>query len=94
MTTEYNCLHDLVLLGDFSFANELHDCMNTCIYNMFNAKSHEEANYWEEELNRCVKEFKMLREEKEEHEVSTSYRVIIKGLHSKGINVSLVSRRK
>ncbi|AIK37722.1 hypothetical protein BG07_4056 [Bacillus pseudomycoides] len=94
MPTEYNSLHDLVLLGDFAFANELHDCMNTCIYNMFNAKSHEEANYWEEELNRCVKEFKMLREEKEEHEVSKSYRVIIKGLHSKGINVSLVSRRK
>lgn len=64
---------------------------------MFNAKSHEEANYWEEELNRCVKEFKMLREEQEEQEeqeVSKSYRVIIKGLHSNGINVSLVSRRK
>ncbi|MCI0764679.1 hypothetical protein [Bacillus sp. TL12] len=91
MTTEYNCLHDLVLLGDFSFANELHDCMNTCIYNMFNAKSHEEANYWEEELNRCVKEFKMLREE---HEVTKSYRVIIKGSLSKGVNASLVSRRK
>ncbi|MBC6971947.1 hypothetical protein H9I32_05735 [Bacillus sp. Xin] len=94
MTTEYNCLHNLVLLGDFSFANELHDCMNTCIYNMFNAKSHKEANYWEEELNRCVKEFKMLREEKEEHEVSKSYSVIIKGPRSKDVNASLVSRRK
>ncbi|PED09089.1 hypothetical protein [Bacillus pseudomycoides] len=94
MTTKYNRLHDLVLPGDFSFANKLHECMTTCIYNMFNAKSNEEANYWEEELNRCTNEFKMLREEKEEHEVSKSYRVIIKGLHSKGINVSLVSRRK
>ncbi|PFI24034.1 hypothetical protein [Bacillus cereus] len=94
MTTKYNRLHDLVLPGDFSFANKLHDCMVACIHNMFNAQTIEEANRWEEELDRCTKEFQMLRETKAEHEVSKSYRVIIKGLHAKGINASLVTRRK
>ncbi|MDP7980126.1 hypothetical protein [Bacillus multifaciens] len=94
MTHKYERLHDLVLLGDFSFANELHDCMNTCIYNMFNAKSAEESNRWEEELDRCMKEFKMLRDAKEEHEVSKSHRVVIKGLQANGVNASLVKRRK
>ncbi|HEK9100177.1 hypothetical protein KFD70_11775 [Bacillus pfraonensis] len=94
MTAKYNRLHDLVLPGDFSFANKLHDCMIACINNMFNAKSVEESNRWEDELNRCAEEFKMLRDAKEEHEVSKSYRVIIKGLQAKGVNVSLVTRRK
>ncbi len=61
MKNEYNRLHDLVLPGDFSFANKLHDCMISCIHNMFNAKSLEESSRWEKELDRCAKEFQMLR---------------------------------
>ncbi|MFJ8529664.1 hypothetical protein [Bacillus sp. NPDC094106] len=94
MTTKNNRLHDLVLLGDFSFANKLQNCMAACVHNMFNAKSIEEANRWENELNRCTKEFKMLREAKEEHEVSKSYRVIITDLRARGVKASLVTRNK
>lgn len=94
MKVECNRLFDLVLPGDFAFANELHNCMVTCIHNMFNAGSLNEANHWEKELNRCAKEFKSLRNEKEDHDVSKSYRVVVKSLQEQGINASLVSRRK
>ncbi|NKW92563.1 MULTISPECIES: hypothetical protein [Bacillus cereus group] len=94
MKVECNRLFDLVLPGDFVFANELHNCMVTCIHNMFNAGSLDEANHWEKELNRCAKEFKSLRNEKEDHDVSKSYRVVVKGLQGQGINASVVSRRK
>ncbi|PGT60343.1 hypothetical protein COD86_29790 [Bacillus cereus] len=94
MTYKYDRLHDLVLPGDFSFANELHNCMVACIHSMFTAKSAEESNYWEEELERCMKEFKMLRDTKEEHEASMSYRVVIRDLRARGVNASLVTRKK
>ncbi|MEH7042094.1 hypothetical protein V7055_01245 [Bacillus thuringiensis] len=94
MKSECNRLFDLVLPGDFAFANELHNCMVTCIHNMFNAGSLDEANHWEMELNRCTQEFKSLRNAKEEHEISKSYRVVIKRFQEKGINASLVSRKK
>jgi hypothetical protein len=94
MKSECNRLFDLVLPGDFTFANELHNCMVTCIHNMFNAGSLDEADHWEKELNRCTQEFKSLRNAKEEHEISKSYRVVIKRFQEKGINASLVSRKK
>lgn len=94
MNDKYDCLHDLVLPGDFSFADKLHNCMVACVHNMFNAESTEESNHWEEELERCMKEFKMLRDTKEEHEASMSYRVVIKDLRARGVNASLVTRRK
>ncbi|PEJ82977.1 hypothetical protein [Bacillus toyonensis] len=94
MKVECNRLFDLVLPGDFAFANELHNCMVTCIHNMFNAGSLDEANHWEKELNRCAKEFKSLRNEKEDHDVSKSYRVVVKSLQGQEINASVVSRRK
>ncbi|ALL23623.1 hypothetical protein ABEX41_12850 [Bacillus tropicus] len=94
MKAESNRLFDLVLPGDFSFANELHNCMMTCIHNMFNAGSLDEADHWEKELNRCAKEFKSIRKAREEHDVSKSYRVVVKKLQGKGINASVVSRRK
>ena len=68
--------------------------MVACIHNMFHAKSAEESNHWEEELERCMKEFKMLRDTKEEHEASMSYRVVIKDLRARGVNASLVTRKK
>lgn len=94
MNDKNDCLHDLVLPGDFSFADKLHNCMVACVHNMFNAESTEESNRWEEELERCMKEFKMLRDTKEEHEASMSYRVVIKDLRTRGVNASLVTRRK
>ncbi|PEX97780.1 hypothetical protein CN465_06075 [Bacillus cereus] len=94
MNDKYDCLHDLVLPGDFSFADKLHNCMVACVHNMFNAESIEESNHWEEELERCMREFKMLRDTKEEHEASMSYRVVIKDLRARGVNASLVRRRK
>ena len=94
MNDKYDCLHDLVLPGDFSFADKLHNCMVACVHNMFNAESTEESNRWEEELERCMKEFKMLRDTKEKHEASMSYRVVIKDLRTRGVNASLVRRRK
>lgn len=94
MNDKYDCLHDLVLPGDFSFADKLHNCMVACVHNMFNAESTEESNRWEEELERCMKEFKILRDTKEEHEASMSYRVVIKDLRTRGVNASLVRRRK
>ncbi|EJS54389.1 hypothetical protein IC9_01722 [Bacillus toyonensis] len=94
MNDKYDCLHDLVLPGDFSFADKLHNCMFACVHNMFHAESTEESNRWEEELERCMKEFKMLRDTKEEHEASMSYRVVIKDLRARGVNASLVTRRK
>ncbi|HGH7175497.1 TPA: hypothetical protein ACJMKJ_003043 [Bacillus wiedmannii] len=94
MKVESNCLFDLVLPGDFSFANELHNCMMTCIHNMFNAGSLDEADHWEKELNRCAKEFRSIRNAREEHDVSKSYRVVVKKLQGKGINASVVSRKK
>ncbi|QFX99700.1 hypothetical protein GE376_10540 [Bacillus cereus] len=94
MKVECNRLFDLVLPGDFVFANELHNCMVTCIHNMFNAGSLDEADHWEKELNRCAKEFKSLRNEKEDHDVSKSYRVVVKSLQGQWINASVVSRRK
>ncbi|QDZ73463.1 hypothetical protein [Bacillus cereus] len=94
MKVECNRLFDLVLPGDFAFVNELHNCMVTCIHNMFNAGSLDEADHWEKELNRCAKEFKSLRNEKEDHDLSKSYRVVVKSLQEQGINASVVSRRK
>ncbi|EJP93292.1 hypothetical protein IC1_01154 [Bacillus cereus VD022] len=35
MNDKNNRLHDLVLPGDFSFANKLRNCMSECIHNMF-----------------------------------------------------------
>ncbi|MBZ4225781.1 hypothetical protein LAE98_27685 [Bacillus wiedmannii] len=94
MNDKNNRLHDLVLPGDFSFADKLHNCMVACVHNMFNAESTEESNHWEEELERCMKEFKMLRDTKEEHEAAMSYRVVIKDLRARRVNASLVRRRK
>lgn len=94
MKVECNRLFDLVLPGDFAFANELHNCMMTCIHNMFNAGSLDEVDNWEKELNRCAKEFKSIRNAREEHDVLMSYRVVVKKLQGKGINASVVSRRK
>lgn len=94
MNDKNNRLHDLVLPGDFSFANRLHNCMDACIHKMFNAESTEESNQWEEELERCIREFKMLRDTKEEHEASMSYRIVIKDLKARGVNASLVTCRK
>lgn len=94
MKTQYNRLAELVLPKDLELANKLHDCMVKYVHNIFNAKSKEEADRWDEELIRCSKDFMKLREEKEEHEVSKSYRVIIKDFRARGINVSLVTRRK
>ncbi|MEM5631658.1 hypothetical protein AAHH69_19250 [Bacillus toyonensis] len=94
MKSECNRLFDLVLPGDFAFANELHNCMVTCIHNMFNAGSLEEVNHWEKELNRCAKEFKSLRNEKEDHDVSKSYQCSCEKPSRAGVNASLVSRRK
>ncbi|PFE62818.1 hypothetical protein CN316_24725 [Bacillus cereus] len=94
MKVESNRLFDLVLPGDFSFANELHNCMMTCIHNMFNAGSLDEADHWEKELNRCAKEFKSIRNAREEHDVLKSYRVVVKNPRGKGIDASLVSRGK
>ncbi|MED4685704.1 hypothetical protein SAMN04487920_104311 [Bacillus mycoides] len=94
MKVESNRLFDLVLPGDFAFASELQNCMMTCIHNMFNAGSLDEANHWEKELNRCSKEFKSIRNAREEHDVLKSYRVVVKKLQGKGINASVVSRRK
>lgn len=94
MNDKYNCLHDLVLPGDFSFADKLHNCMVACVHNMFHAESTEESNRWEKELERCMEEFEMLRDTKEEHEASMSYRVVIKDLRARGVNASLVTRRK
>ncbi|MDC7726404.1 hypothetical protein [Bacillus cereus] len=94
MKVECNRLFDLVLPGDFAFANELHNCMVTCVHNMFNAGSLGEVDHWEKELNRCAKEFKILRDTKEEHDISKSYRVVVKSLQGQGINSSLVSRKK
>ncbi|PEA23115.1 hypothetical protein CON40_01615 [Bacillus cereus] len=94
MKVECNRLFDLVLPGDFSFANELHNCMVTCIHNMFNADSLDEADRWEKELIRCAKEFKSIRNAREKHDVLKSYRVVVKNLQGKGIDVSLVSRGK
>lgn len=94
MKAECNRLFDLVLPGDFAFANELHNCMATCIHNMFNAESLEEASRWEKELNRCAKEFKILRDTKEEHDISQSYRVVIRGLADKEIVKTIASYRK
>lgn len=68
--------------------------MVTCLHNLFNAESLDEANRWEMELNRCTQEFRSLRNAKEDHEISKSYRVVIKRLQEKGINASLVSRKK
>ncbi|OJD64423.1 hypothetical protein [Bacillus sp. NH11B] len=94
MKVDCNRLFDLVLPGDFAFANELHNCMMTCIHNMFNASSLDEADHWEKELNRCAKEFKSIRNAREEHDVLKSNRVVVKKLQGKGINASLVSCRK
>ncbi|MDI6529673.1 hypothetical protein [Bacillus mycoides] len=94
MNDKYDCLHDLVLPGDFSFADKLHNCMVACVHNMFHAESIEESNRWEEELERCMKEFKMLRDTKEEHETSMSYRVVIKDLRARRVNALLVTRGK
>ncbi|ACK89746.1 hypothetical protein BCAH820_0560 [Bacillus cereus AH820] len=94
MKTQYNRLTELVLPKDFELANKLHDCMVTYVHNIFNAKSKEEADRWDEELIRCSKDFMKLREEKQDYEASKSYRVIIKGFREQGINASLVTRRK
>ncbi|EMA6341715.1 hypothetical protein U3450_000568 [Bacillus cytotoxicus] len=94
MKTQYNRLTDLALPKDVELANELHDCMVTCLYNMFNAQTKEEADRWDKELIRCSKDFMHLREAKEEHEVSKSYRVIITDFRARGINASLVTRKK
>jgi hypothetical protein len=94
MKTEYNRLTELVLPKDLEFAKELHDCMATCVYNMFNAQTKEESDRWDKELIRCSKDFMKLRAAKQDYEASKSYRVIIKDFRARGINVSLVTRRK
>ncbi|OFD37091.1 hypothetical protein [Bacillus mycoides] len=94
MKTEYNRLTELVLSKDLELANELHDCMATCVYNMFNAQTKEEADRWDKELIRCSKDFIKLREAKRDYEASKSYRVVIKGFRARGVNATLVIRRK
>ncbi|EJS72928.1 hypothetical protein [Bacillus cereus] len=94
MKTEYNRLTELVLLKDLELANELHDCMVTCVHNLFNAQTKEEADRWDKELIRCSKDFMKLREARQDYEASKSYRVVIKDFRERGINVSLVTRRK
>ncbi|MCC2473558.1 hypothetical protein LKL98_21290 [Bacillus pacificus] len=94
MKTQYNRLAELVLPKDLEFANELHDCMVTCVHNVFNAQTKEEADRWDEELIRCSKDFMKLREAKQDYEASKSYRVIITDFRARGINASLVTRKK
>ncbi|SME22451.1 hypothetical protein BACERE00183_02361 [Bacillus cereus] len=94
MKNQYNRLAELVLPKDLELANELHDCMVTCVHNLFNAQTKEEADRWDKELIRCSKDFMKLREAKQDYEASKSYRVIIKGFRERGINASLVTRRK
>ncbi|GAB6423280.1 hypothetical protein bcgnr5372_27830 [Bacillus luti] len=94
MKTQYNRLTELVLPKDLELANELHDCMVTCVHNLFNAQTKEEADRWDKELIRCSNDFMKLREAKQDYEASKSYRVIIKGFRERGINASLVTRRK
>ncbi|MGO5005164.1 hypothetical protein [Bacillus wiedmannii] len=93
MKTQYNRLAELVLPRDLELANELHDCMVTCVYNVFNAQTKEEADRWDEELIRCSKDFMKLREAKQDYEASKSYRVIITDFRARGINASLVTRK-
>ncbi|HEF5238944.1 hypothetical protein ACX16Y_07050 [Bacillus cereus] len=94
MKTQYNRLAELVLPKDLELANKLHDCMVTYVHNIFNAKSKEEADRWDEELIRCSKDFMKLREAKQDYEASKSYRVIITDFRARGINASLVTRKK
>ncbi|HEF7298885.1 TPA: hypothetical protein ACGW7B_005683 [Bacillus nitratireducens] len=94
MKTEYNRLTELVLPKDLELANELHDCMVTCIHNLFNAQTKEEADRWDKELIRCSNDFMKLREARQDYEASKSYRVVIKDFRARGINVSLITRRK
>ncbi|KXI90946.1 hypothetical protein ACS47_08645 [Bacillus cereus] len=94
MKTEYNRLTELVLPKDLELANELHDCMVTCIHNLFNAQTKEEADRWDKELIRCSNDFMKLREAKQDYEASKSYRVIITDFRARGINASLVTRKK
>ncbi|MCC2414270.1 hypothetical protein LKL84_28520 [Bacillus paranthracis] len=94
MKTEYNRLTELVLPKDLEIANELHDCMVTCIHNLFNAQTKEEADRWDKELIRCSNDFMKLREARQDYEASKSYRVVIKDFRARGINVSLITRRK
>ncbi|ACK90995.1 hypothetical protein BCAH820_4409 [Bacillus cereus AH820] len=94
MKTQYNRLAELVLPKDLELANELHDCMVTCIHNIFNAQTKDEADRWDAELIRCSKDFMKLREAKQDYEASKSYRVIITDFRARGINASLVTRKK
>ncbi|KAB2441394.1 hypothetical protein [Bacillus luti] len=94
MKIQYDRLAELVLPKDFELANELHDCMVTCVRNLFNAQTKEEADRWDKELIRCSKDFMKLREAKQDYEASKSYRVIITDFRARGINASLVTRKK
>lgn len=94
MKTQYNRLAELVLPKDFELANKFHDCMVAYVHNVFNAQTKEEADRWDEELIRCSKDFMKLREAKQDYEASKSYRVVIKDFRARGINVSLVTRKK
>ncbi|ACJ78559.1 MULTISPECIES: hypothetical protein [Bacillus cereus group] len=94
MKNQYNRLAELVLPKDLELANELHDCMVTCVHNLFNAQTKEEADRWDKELIRCSNDFMKLREAKQDYEASKSYRVIITDFRARGINASLVTRKK
>ncbi|MCM3735570.1 hypothetical protein M3215_06995 [Bacillus cytotoxicus] len=94
MTIKYDRLHDLVLPKDVDHANKLTDCMLKYMNNAFTAETSEKYERWCEEFDRCAHEFLLLRKAKEEHEVSKSYCVVIKGLQANGVNASLVKRKK
>ncbi|MDA1823925.1 MULTISPECIES: hypothetical protein [Bacillus cereus group] len=94
MKNQYNRLAELVLPKDLELANELHDCMVTCVHNLFNAQTKEEADRWDKELIRCSNDFMKLREAKQDYEASKSYRVIITDFRARGINASLVTRKE
>ena len=94
LKTQYNRLAELVLPKDLELANKLHDCMVKYVHNIFNAKSKEVADRWDEELIRCSKDFMKLREAKQDYEASKSYCVIITDFRARGINASLVTRKK
>ncbi|EEL18786.1 hypothetical protein bcere0016_4720 [Bacillus cereus 95/8201] len=68
--------------------------MVTCVHNLFNAQTKEEADRWDKELIRCSNDFMKLREVKQDYEASKSYRVVIKDFRARGINASLVTRKK
>ncbi|PHA00915.1 hypothetical protein COE51_06280 [Bacillus pseudomycoides] len=94
MLTKEKRLRDLVLTKDMERANQLTDSMLQYLNNALEAETSEGYELWCEKFDRCAHEFLLLRKAREEHDVSKSYRVVIKGLQANGVNASLVSRGK